>query len=115
MFNHLLFAIALMTFSLVSSAAATPMDASQAVADSTLAVLHKDVTTYQGGTDDKDVSVSQPLAPVAMSSAVKAKPLETNNWFAASSESSSLQPVIVLLGIIGVIVFFIARNSESAK
>lgn len=115
MFNHLLFAIALMAFSAVSAAAAAPMDVSLALEDTAPAVLHKDVVAYQGGTDDKDVGVTATLAAATFASPAEAPSSEVNKWFVAQGHSSAWQPFVVLLAIIGLIVFFVARQSESAK
>lgn len=114
MFNHLLFAIALMAFSAVSAAAAAPKDVSLALEDAAPAVLHKDVVAYQGGADDKDVGVTATLAATIVSPA-EVPSSEVNKWFVAQGHSSAWQPFVVLLAIVGLIVFFVARQSESAK
>ena len=112
MFNHLLIAIALMAFSIVSSVAATPTDVRSASMET--AVLHKDVAAHQGGNDDKDVAASANLAVAVMPNNNAHAPV-VNDWLAARSDSSWWQPVVVLFSIIGLIMFFVARKSDSAK
>lgn len=112
MFNHLLIAIALMAFSIVSSVAATPTDVHPASMET--AVLHKDVVARQGGNDDKDVAASAALAAAVMPNNNAHAPV-VNDWLAARSDSSWWQPVVVLFSIIGLIMFFVARKSDSAK
>ncbi len=127
MFNHSLTFLALLSFSIVSNAAAIPMDTDQAVIDATQnAVLHKEVALVQGGDSDKDVA--EALAVVAMgscranaicnnvdNSAVEANSPTVSDWFVVQDSASALQPVAVLLLIIGLIVFFLSRKSTSTK
>ena len=113
MFNHLLIAIALMAFSIVSSVAATPTDVHPAPMET--AVLHKDVVVHQGGNDDRDVADSTALATVVVIPNSNAHMPVVNDWLAARSDSSWWQPIVVLFSIIGLIMFFVARKSDSAK
>lgn len=127
MFNHSLIFLALMSFSIVSFAAAIPMDADQAVLGATQnAVSHKDVAAIQGGDSDRDVAAT--LANEAMDSCPAdtmctatdisvsdANPPVVSDWFVVQDSASALQPVAVLLLIIGLIVFFLSRKSTSTK
>lgn len=127
MFNHLLIFLALISFSIVSNAAAIPMDADLAAVDATQnAVLHKEVVIVQGGGTDKDVA--EALANEAEDfcsadaictgkeiSVVHSNSPAVNDWFAVEDGASALQPVAVLLLIIGLIVFFLSRKSASTK
>lgn len=124
MFNHLLIFIALISFSVVSFAAATPMDAGQATVDATQnAVLHKDVAVIQGGRSDKDVAEVLSVMDTEVCStdaqctkaAVELKTATLNEWFIDQDNDSALQPVVVLILIIGLIVFFLSRKSSSTK
>ena len=57
MCKYSLISLALISFSIVSKAAAIPMDADQAVPDAIQnAVLHREVVLVQGGGVDKDVA-----------------------------------------------------------
>ena len=57
MCKHSLIPLALISFSIVSTAAAIPMDADQAVLDAVQnVVLHKEVALVEGGGFDKDVA-----------------------------------------------------------
>ena len=57
MINHSLISLVLISFSIVTSAAATPTDVNQAVQGAIPnAVLRKDVMLEQGGNSDKDVA-----------------------------------------------------------
>lgn len=115
MFNHSLTFFALISFSVVSFAAAIPMDADQAVLDAPQnAVSHKDVAAVQGGDSDRDVA--EVTADHAIDSA-PAKPgvPAVSNWFAAQDDEGSLQPLVVMLLIVGLIVFFLSRKSSSTK
>lgn len=127
MINHSLTFLALLSFSIVSNAAAIPMDTDQAVIDATQnAVLHKEVALVQGGDSDKDVA--EALTVEAMdscranaicnntdTSVVKTNPPTVSDWFVVQDSASALQPVAVLLLIIGLIVFFLSRKSTSTK
>lgn len=127
MLNHSLIFFALISFSIVSHAAAIPMSADQALVDATQnAVLHKDVAAIQGGGSDKDVA--EVLAVTTLNSCsvdavctdanlsiVDAKPTTVNDWFVIRDSTSALQPVAVLLLIIGFIAFFLSRRSTSTK
>jgi len=127
MFNHSLIFLALMSFSLVSFAAAIPMDADQAVLDATQnAVSHKDVAAVQGGDSDRDVAdilandandacLADALCTSADISVVDTNRPAVNDWFRVQDSASALQPVAVLLLIIGLIVFFLSRKSTSTK
>lgn len=127
MFNHSLIFLALISFSIVSHAAAIPMDADQAPVDATQnAVLHKDVAAIQGGDSDRDVAAktsivasdscaSGAICTSADVSIIDAKQPTLNDWFVVRDSSSALQPVAVLLLIIGLIVFFLSRKSASTK
>lgn len=127
MFNHSLTFVALMSFSIVSYAAAIPMDADQASVDATQnAVLHKDVAATQGGRSDKDVAEGLAVVTINSCSAdmvcadanlsiVDNKPPTINDWFVVRDSTSALQPVAVLLLIIGLIIFFLSRKSASTK
>jgi len=127
MLNHSLIFFALISFSIVSHAAAIPMDADQAVADATQnAVLHKEVMVVQGGDSDRDVAaalsvtatdscVSDAICEQADVAIVDAKPPAVSDWFAVRESTSALQPVAVLLLVIGLIVFFLSRKSASTK
>lgn len=125
MFNHLLTFLALISFSIVSYAAAIPMDADQAVRDATQnAVLHQDVAAIQGGRFDKDVAetyVSPATCPADAICVItkvahgEVKSQSVSDWFVVQESTSALQPVAVLLLIIGLIVFFLSRKSSSTK
>lgn len=100
---------------MVSNAAAIPMDAEQAAIDATQnAVLHKEVLVIQGGGADKHV------AEVTVDHAVDSESAKPNvpavsNWFAAQDDDGSLQPLVVMLLIVGLIVYFLSRKSSSTK
>lgn len=115
MINHSLIAIALMAFSIASTAAVTPMDVSLVQVDTTPAVLHKDVNAHQGGADDKDVAISKAQIHAAMTVAANPQAPVITEWRAEPAESDLWQSVMVWLSIIGLIVFFVARKSDSAK
>lgn len=127
MFNHLLTFLALISFSIVSHAAAIPTDADQATSDATQnAVLHQDVAAIQGGRSDKDVAevlavttlnscAADGVCADANLSIVDNKPPTVNDWFVVRDSTSALQPVAVLLLIIGLIAFFLSRRSTSTK
>lgn len=127
MFNHSLIFLALISFSIVSHAAAIPMDADQAPVDATQnAVLHKDVAAIQGGDSDKDVAdalastatdscPADTICAVTDTAIVNAKPQKVSDWFVVQDSASALQPLVVLLLIIGLIVFFLSRKSASTK
>lgn len=127
MFSHSLTFIALLSFSIVSHSAAIPMDADQAVMDANHnALLHKDVAEVQGGDYDKDVAEAPVFEATDSCSAVaeclngNASVIATNSqkpgdWFVVQESSSALQPLAVLLLIIGLIVFFLSRKSTSTK
>lgn len=115
MLNHSLMFLALISFSIVSSAAAIPMDADLAAVDATPnAVLHKDGVIMQGGNTDKDV------AEVPADRAIDAVPAKpdvpaVSNWFAAQDDEGGLPPLALLMLIIGLAVFFLSRKSSSTK
>lgn len=115
MLNHSLMFLALISFSMVSNAAAIPMDADQAAIDANQnAVLHKEVLVIQGGGADKDV------AEVPADRAIDAVPAKpdvpaVSNWFAAQDDEGGLPPLALLLLIIGLAVFFLSRKSSSTK
>ncbi|MDO8341826.1 MAG: hypothetical protein Q7T48_01380 [Cellvibrio sp.] len=115
MFNHSLIFLALISFSIVSHAAAIPMDADQAVDDATLnAVLHKEVAAIQGGDYDKDVA--EVLADMELGSVpAKSDVPAVSDWFAARDDEGGLQSLAVLMLIIGLAVFFLSRKSSSTK
>jgi len=98
-----------------------PYDADLAVIDATQnAVLHKEVVSVQGGDSDKDVTESiacpaDTLCDSADASVVDANPPTVNDWFVMQDNASALQPLVVLLMIIGLIVFFLSRKSTSTK
>ncbi len=125
MFDHSLTFLALLSFSIVSNAAAIPMDADQAVIDATHnAVLHKEVAVVQGGDYDKDVAETLTFETVDSCSAdgvctetsvVDASAPAVSDWFVVQDSSSALQPLAVLLLIIGLIMFFLSRKSISTK
>lgn len=112
MFNHSLIFLALISSSIVSNAAAIPMDADQAVMDATQnAVLYREVAIIQGGDSDKDVTE----APADETSPAKSNPPAVSDWFTTQDDADRLPPVAVLLLIIGLIVFFLSRKSSSTK
>jgi hypothetical protein len=127
MFNHSFIFLALISFSIVSNAAAIPMDADQAVIGTTPnAVLHKEVAAAQGGNSDKDVTESlvneavdscsaDALCTNTDTSLAKHNPPAVSDWFAVQDDDSVLQPVAALLLMIGLIVFFLSRKSTSTK
>lgn len=127
MFNHPLTFLALFSFSIVSNAAAIPMDADQAVIDATHnAVLHKEVAVVQGGDYDKDVAGSLAFEAIDFCSAdgvcsntdtsvIDVSQPAVSDWFVVQDSASALQPVAVLLIIIGLIVFFLSRKATSTK
>jgi hypothetical protein len=113
MFYHSLIFLALISFSLVSTAVSIPMDADLAAVDATPnAVLHKEVVIVQGGGADKDVAealvdverdVSKPHAPVISAS------------FTARNHGGTWQPLVLLVLIIGIAVFFLSCKRSSTK
>ncbi len=115
MLNHLLIFFALISFSIVSYAAAIPMDADQVATDAIQnAVLHQEVAVIQGGRADKDVAA----APADIDQG--AAPTKTNvpavsDWFAAQGDEGGLHPQVVLMLIMGLVVFFLSRKSSSTK
>lgn len=127
MLNHSLTFLALLPFSIVSNAAAIPMDADQVVMDATQnAVLHKEVAVVQGGDSDRDVAEtvtgaaknSCPADAICSdtdTSIMEANPPAVSDWFVVQDSSSRLQPLAVLLLIIGLIMFFLSRKSISTK
>ena len=130
MLNHLLISLALFSFSIVSNAAAIPMDVNQAtLAAIPNAVLHPEGDQVQGGGSDKDVAetltdvvTDSCQGNVACADAVIAadvpridKNQSLNTLFAMQDRSSALQPFVVLLLILTVIVIFLSRKSESTK
>jgi hypothetical protein len=127
MFNHSFIALALASLSIVSNAAAIPMDADHATLGAIPnAVLHKEVAVIQGGDSDKDVAAV--LAATAADScpadalcnntsathAVAGVPT-AGDWLAAQGDSDSLQSFIILWVIVGGLIFFGVRKSESTK
>ena len=128
MIKYPLIFIALISFSIVSSAAAIPTDAGQAISVTIPnAVLHKEVAVIQGGDSDKDVAAVLTVAAIDVCSSeaacngYKASTVGNTNtqsmdgWFVAQESTSVLQPVMVLVLIIGFIVFFLMRKSTSTK
>ncbi|MGV8836768.1 hypothetical protein [Cellvibrio sp.] len=115
MLNHSLMFLALISFSIVSSAAAIPMDADLAAVDATPnAVLHKDYVILQGGDTDKDVA--EALADINVGSVpAKSDVPAVSDWFVARDDEGGLQSLAVLMLIIGLAVFFLSRKSSSAK
>lgn len=125
MITHSHISLALISFSMATSAAAIPTDADQTAPVAIQnTVLHKDVALYQGGGADKDVA--NRLGSVAPStcsgadcinhakSTIKDAKLQVaNGRFLGQGSSSALQPVAVLLLIIGVIIFLLARKSST--
>lgn len=112
MFNHSLIFLALMSFSVAPTAAAIPMDADLAAVDATPnAVLHKEVVISQRGDSNKDVDDPADVAPD--SPAPEAPALR--HWFPAQDDDCGLQPLAVLMLIIGLAVFFLSRNASSTK
>jgi hypothetical protein len=123
MFNHSLIFLALLSFSIAAQAAAIPMDAGQAVSGAIQhADTHQDVMQAQGGKPDKDVANDHAFAcppdtqcDSATTSVDATKPPVASGWLLVSESSSALQPIAVLLLIIGLIVFFLSRKSASTK
>lgn len=121
MLNHSLIFFALLSFSVVAQAAAIPMDEGQAVSGAIQhADAHQDVTLVQGGNTDKDVADDHAIVCPADTqcdgaAAHIAKPPAANGWMLAGDSTSALQPVAVLLLVIGLIVFFLSRKSASTK
>lgn len=126
MFNHLLIALALASFSIVSNAAATLMDADQAASGAIPnAVLHKEVAVNQGGDSDRDVAAVLAASAVdaCATDAVCTRPatqatagvMTANDWLAAQGDADSVQSFVVFWIIIAVLVFFGVRKSESTK
>jgi|GEM_PF-2916320 len=133
MVRQLLIFLALLPFSIVSNAAAIPMDADQAVAVTTPnTVLHQDVMFVQGRISDKDVAditthATSNACPDAVACgntdthAVAVNDARMNPHQAAGirlleqNGTSAVQPLVVLLMIIGLIVYFLSRKSVSTK
>lgn len=122
MLNHSLIFLALLSFSIAAQAAAIPMDAGQAPSGAIQhADTHQDVTLAQGGNPDKDVANAQLMTCPANTQcndkdeALTAKSPAIQGWFVVEDSSSALQPLGVLLLIIGLIVFFLSRKSASTK
>ena len=128
MLNHLLISFALLSFSVVSDAAAVPMDVNQtALVAAPNAVLPSEGGMSQGGGSDRDVAEAlmavttvgcqSDVTCTDIAAALDAPQAGTNHpiQFAAPDESSALQPFIVLLVILAVIVIFLSRKSESTK
>ncbi|MDR7090617.1 hypothetical protein [Cellvibrio fibrivorans] len=115
MLNHSLMFLALISFSIVSSAAAIPMDADLAAVDATPnAVLHKDYVILQGGDVDKDVA--EALADVDVDAAPAKSDLPAvSDWFAVRDDEGGLQSLALLMLLIGLGVFFLSRKSSSTK
>jgi hypothetical protein len=132
MCKHSLYSLALISFSMVSNAAAIPMDADQAVSDAIQnAILHKDVVMVQGGGSDKDVAdaltvttMNKCQADVACNTAevpnvaIGDRRIYANqsvgDWFVQGSPATS-QPLMVWLIILTVVIFFLSRKSASTK
>ena len=99
------------------------MDAGQAVSGAIQhADTHQDVMQAQGGNTDKDVANDHAFAcPTgtqcdSTDALVDAtKPPVVSGWLLVGDSSSALQPLAVLLLIIGLIVFFLSRKSTSTK
>lgn len=122
MFNHSFIFLALLSFSIAAKAAAIPMDAGQAASGAIQhADTHQDVMQAQGGNPDKDVANARQMTCPAntqcndKNEALAAKSPAIHGWFVVEDSSSALQPLGVLLLIIGLIVFFLSRKSASTK
>ena len=123
MLNHSLIFLALLSFSIAAQAAAIPMDAGQAVSGAIQhADTHQDVMHAQGGNTDKDVANINAIACLPdtqcegeNTSVNVTKPPVVSGWLLVGDSSSALQPLAVLLLIIGLIVFFLSRKSTSTK
>lgn len=127
-----LISLALISFSVVSNAAAIPIDADQAMLDATQsAVLYRDVALVQGGGFDKDVAAA--LAITTMDKCQGDVACNNNempsvvigdmriyanqsvsDWF-VQGNPSALQPLVVSLILLSVVVFFLSRKSASTK
>ncbi|WP_331345978.1 hypothetical protein [Cellvibrio sp. UBA7661] len=115
MFNHFLIVIALLSFSIATTAAAVPMDVGQAALVSTQnADLHKDVAQAQGGNSDKDVANISP-APSQVVPDDTHTVSSVGSLFVAQQETNRVHPLTVLFVSIGLVVLFISRNSSSTK
>ncbi|WP_049630859.1 hypothetical protein [Cellvibrio sp. pealriver] len=116
MFNHFLIFIALLSFSIATTAAAVPMDVGQAALNATQnADLHRDVMEdYQGGNSDKDVTTLAPPAPQPGVSDTHAAS-SVSPLFSSSQETRRVHPLAILLVSAGVIVLLVSRNSSSTK
>lgn len=132
MFCHSLIFIALTSFSLVTFAAAIPMDVDQAVVVATPnTVLHQEVLLVQGGISDKDVAdvsavvsaactdaadCNNPLIPAVTVHDVRLNPHQAAGVRLLEQDgTSAVQPLVVLLMIIGLIMYFLSRKSVSTK
>jgi hypothetical protein len=132
MCKHSLISLALISFSIVSNAAAIPMDANQAAPVAIQnAVLHKDVALVQGGYVDKDVAGVPSVAVtnkcpgdlvcnkddsqyVVIGDTHIYMHQSFNDWFVQGS-SGALQSLMVWLILLSSVVFFLSRKSASTK
>lgn len=132
MCNQSLISFVLISFSIVSAAAAIPLDADQAVPDTFQnAVLHKEVVWVQGGGSDKDVVDTFAVTTMDKCQgdlACNKNPLQSgvigdtriymhqsiNDWFVPGS-SGSLPTLMVWWILLAAVVFFLSRKSASTK
>jgi len=132
MCKYSLISLALISFSIVSKAAAIPMDADQAVPDAIQnAVLHREVVLVQGGGVDKDVADALAVTGTdkcasdlscakdivqygVISDTPIYRPPSVNDWFVQSS-SGSLQPLMACLFLLSSSLIFLSRTSASTK
>lgn len=131
MVRQILISLALLSFSIVSIAAAIPMDVDQTVVAATPnTVLHQDVMLVQGGGRDKEVADVRNTSVVnacfdairCTSAVVPAVMIDARLNLQRSGigsvengDASILQPLLVSLMIIVFIVFFLSRKSISTK
>lgn len=129
MCKHSLISLALISFSIVSTAAAIPMDADQAVLDAIQnVVLHKEVVLVEGGGFDKDVAdfsainICQNDAACSRAGARYVKIGDTpiymhqsvSDWFVEDSPGT-LQSLMGWLTAMTFLFFFLSRKSTSTK
>jgi len=121
-----LISLALISFSIASTAAAIPMDADQAMLDAAQsAILHKEVALVQGGDFDKDVAAGAfcqdgtacttvDMQNVVVGDARVYTNQSVGDWFVQGSPGA-LPPLVVWLMIIAGLIFFLSRKSSSTK
>lgn len=110
MVNYSLMFVALLSFSIVTNAAAIPRDAGKAAVGATQnADLHREVPQAQGGNSDKDVVEVSVVAEDLNLQHV------SNAGMLSSHDSSALQPFLVAVMIIVLIVVVLSRKSISTK